>query len=161
MHIKEIVKNAQTIAKRYLTTEIQKELMEYARFFTKKDVIQPETSGTLEDLLRLCSLAIDLQTVRERVVLIYLDVKKAKSRLERLQKELISSDSMSAEYRKQSNKELRGLFIFKKAKPVELATARAKLLGEQCEIIISNIDSHVWVLKNNSQVLSRAVRSND
>lgn len=160
MKITEIKNTAKTLAKKYLNTEIQTELNGYARFFTKKDTIQPETSGTLEDLLRLCSLAVDLQTVRERVVLVFLDVKKAKSRLERLKKELITGTKM-ADYKRQSNNELRALFVYKHAKEVDMALDRAKLFESQCEIIISSIDSHVWVLKNNSQVLSRAVRSND
>jgi hypothetical protein len=160
MRLTEIVVTAKRIAQKYLSGEIQQELTGYAKFFTKKDTIQPETSGTFEDLLRLCSLAIDLQTVRERVVLLFLDIKKAKSKLERLKKELITGTSY-VDYKRQSNKELRALFVYKNAKEVELALDRAKLFSDQCELILSSIDSHVWVLKNNSQVLSRAVRSND
>jgi hypothetical protein len=161
MKINEIKETAKTLSRKYLNTKIQKELKGYAVFFTKKDMLQPETSGTVEDLLRLCSLAIDLQAIRERVVLIFLDVKKAKSRLKRLYQELMSNDKFSAEYRKQSNKELREIYVYKNGKTISVALSKARLISEQCELIISNIDSHVWVLKNNSQVLSRAVRSND
>lgn len=161
MDIAEINSSAKKLFNAYLNDEIEKELQEYARFFTKKDVIQPETSGTFEDLMRLCSLAVDLQAVRERVVLLYLDIKKAKSRLDRLKKELLTKTKIITSFKKQSNKEMRDLFLYQKSKMVDTAYTRSKYLSEKCDLILSNIDSHVWVLKNNSQVLSRAARTND
>lgn len=161
MNIPEINKIAKSIYKKYLSTTIEDELTEYTKFFTKPNIIQPETSGTYEDLLRLCSLAIDLQAVRERVVLLYLDIKKARAKLEKCQKEILSLDKIMGAYKKQSNKEMRELFVYNKSKMVDNALSRAKYLSDKCDLILSNIDSHVWVLKNNSQVLSRAARTND
>ena len=161
METSKLNKLASSISKKYLNDELLIELKGYAKFFTKKGMIQPETSGTFEDLMRLCSLAIDLQAVRERVVLIFLDIKSAKSRLKRLQKELFSGNKIASEYKKQSNKEQRELFAYKKGKSIEIALDKARLFSEQCELILASIDSHVWVLKNNSQVLSRAARTND
>ncbi len=158
MNITEINKTALWLTNKYLNKNILNELKEYTVFFTK-DLLQPETSGTYEDLMRLCSLAIDLQAIRERTVVILLDAKKTKTRLKNLQKELIST--FYTEYKKQTNKENRELFVYKNSKILDTALSQSRLICESCEIVISNIDSHVWVLKNNSQVLSRVAKIND
>ena len=150
----EINSKAKEIVNKYLKNKVITELKGYAKFFTKPEIIQPTDEATTENMLKLCNLVIDLQTVRERVVIMFLDIKKAKNRLQRLEMELQSSKKDL--YVKQKNAEQRNLFLFEKAKMVAVGLKKAKMLTEMAELVLSLIDSHVWALKANNKVLASA-----
>lgn len=154
MNSKEIAKEAIRIGKEYLSNRVEEEIKDYAKFFTRPEIIQPVHTPTVEDLLRICQLLVDLQVVRERCVLLYLDIKKASSRLKRLEKELLSISDVRKYYNKEKNKEGREILLYSKCKALAVVRGKASYLDKQCEIVISLLDSHVWTLKSNNRVLS-------
>lgn len=155
-----IVKQIASIKKNYLSTEVEKELWSYTKFLSKREIRPYEDAATIEDVKALSDLVIDLQVVRERVLTIYLKMKKAKTRLEHLEKEFLTSPRLYVPYIKLKNQEQRDLFIFDKLKDLAVTKSKRKLLSDMADRIMDMLDKHASALKNNSYDLKAQVRRN-
>jgi len=137
------------ILNRELAKEVEEELWTYAKFFAKRELIQPETSQAKEDIAGLASLLMDLQVSRERVTVIFLETKKAYTRLKDLEKEYLSLPKMREEYFALKNNEQRELYVYSIFKPLPKALSRAGLLMEMAEKIMESLDKHTYAVKEN------------
>jgi hypothetical protein len=149
MDIKKIENAVQLLRKRFLSSRVEKELLSYSTFFSKSEIIQPVEDMTEKDILHLVSLCREIQTNRERVLVIYLGVKKAKNRLRLLEKDLLSNSVLYKKYTSLKNNEQRDLFIHATMRSLDFSKEQAKYLADSSEKIMELIDKHVGVLRDN------------
>ena len=149
----EIFEQVKKLRKDYLSSSIQEELISYAKFFTKPNLIQPKSVPLRKEVAKLTSLVLDLQIARERVVVIYLDVKKTISILKTFEKEILTKPKLKKEYHNLKNSEQREMFLYEHTKPIKISFIKAKFMAESAETIMYLIDRHVTALKDNAYVL--------
>jgi len=157
----EIFEQVKKLRKEYLSNSIQDELIDYAKFFTKPNLIQPKSVPLRREVAKLTSLVLDLQIARERVVVIYLNVKKTISILKTFEKEILTGPKLKTKYFSLKNTEQREMFLYKHAKPIKLSLIRAKFMAESAETIMYLIDRHVTALKDNAYVLRAMIKTRD
>jgi len=142
----------------YLKPEIEKELWSYTTFLSKKEIRPYADAATIEDIKALSDLVLDLQTLRERVLTIYLKMKKAKTRIGLLEKEFLTLPKVKSNYLGLKNQEQRDLFIFTGFKKLAIAKGRRKLFSDMADRIMDMLDKHAGALKNNSYDLKAYAR---
>ncbi len=150
----EVDKRCGQLFREYLSEEIEEEIISYARNLSRPEIIQPVDTASKEEMIKLCNICIELQKVRERCVLIYLGVKKARNRLKIYEKDVLIAPEVEEKYLKAKNKESREILVYKHSRMLQITKDRSGYLAQQCEIVLSLIDSHVWTLKANNRVLS-------
>jgi hypothetical protein len=141
-----------------MNPEIEKELWSYTKFLSNKEIRPYADSATIEDIQALSELILDLQTLRERVLTIYLRMKKAKTRIALLEKEFLILPGVRGNYMGQKNQEQRDLFLFSGFKKLAIAKDRRKLLSDMADRILDMLDKHAIALKNNAYDLKSYVR---
>jgi hypothetical protein len=161
MKVARILEESKTLYKEYLSSKIETELREYLVFFTKPELIQPVSSPSKSEATRLMNLLMDLQEARERTVDIALDIRKAAARLKLLEKELLSNRVFYRRYKGLKNKDERELFLYQKAKILQVSKDRAEMLKKSSKMILDNIDRHVDTLKTNVYTLKSMLSPRD
>ena len=161
MKVARILEQSKILYKKYLTSKVETELREYLVFFTKPELIQPVSAPSRSEATRLMNLLMDLQEARERTVDIALDIRKAGTRLKLLEKELLSNKTFYRRYRELKNKDERELFLYQKAKILQISKDRAEMLKKMSKIILDNIDRHVDTLKTNIYTLKSMLSPRD
>jgi hypothetical protein len=154
-----IEREAQRIFKEYLPSNVEVELRRYAHFFKKPEIIQPVDDPTKQDVSNLANLILNLRRNRERVLVIYLRVKKAKNRLKHLERELLIIPQIKSRYSKLRNAEQRELFMYEHAKILRRAIERSKYLMDICDQVTAHLDGHAIALKDNMYALGRLIRN--
>jgi len=157
----EIFEQVKKLRKEYLSNSIQDELIDYAKFFTKPNLIQPKSVPLRREVAKLTSLVLDLQIARERVVVIYLNVKKTIAILKTFEKEILTRPKLKKKYTSLKNAEQREMFLYEHTKPIKLSLIRAKFMAESAETIMYLIDRHVTALKDNAYVLRAMIRTRE
>jgi hypothetical protein len=161
MKLTRILEQSKILYKEYLSGEVETELREYLIFFTKPELIQPVSSPSRAEATRLMNLLMDLQEARERTVDMALDIRKSAARFKLLEKELLSNNKFYSQYKVLKNKEEREIFIYQKAKVLQLGKDRAELLKKMSKMILANIDRHIDTLKTNVYTLKSMISPRD
>lgn len=147
------------LKKQYYPDSVVDELKEYITFFRKPEIGTITPTATAESILEISSLIISMLSVRERVLEIYLDAKKARNRLKIIEQSFLKEHSKA--YMGCKNKEERSMFTFKKFSLLKKGLLTTQSLIEQCDLVLKHLDNHSRVLRDTNYALKTILPSGD